>query len=150
MEIRKFKPEDQEEKKKVHKKSIREVASEDYSEEQVHAWSDFTDYGEVEDKAERWVVEQDGKLIGFADYIPEKSRVTGVYVHPDNLRQGVGSKLIQKIFKDARNRELDELTCESSVTARKFYEDHGFELVEKTVHETNGVEMDAFEMKKEL
>ena len=98
----------------------------------------------------RWVAEEKGKLIGFADYIPEKSQVTGVYVDPGHLRKGVGSKLLQKIIEDAETKGLSELRCESSVTALEFYQEHGFEVVEKTVHETNNVELDAFEMKKTL
>ncbi len=151
MEIRRFRESDEEEKRELHLKTIREVNSQDYSKEQIDAWTTFDEDSSIsEGKIRRWVAEQDQSLIGFADYIPEKSRITGVYVHPDHLREGVGTKLLQKIIKDAKTRGLNELRCESSVTAKEFYQEHGFEVVEKTVHETNGVEMDAFEMKKEM
>lgn len=150
MQIRKFKPEDQEEKKKVHKKAIRGIASEDYSEKQIKAWSDFSDYGGIEEEVKRWVAVEDDKIIGFSDYRPNESRVTGVYVHPDYTGQGIGSKLLEKVLEDAENQGLVKLNSESSITAKEFYQKHGFELVEEVEHETNGVQMKAFEMKRKL
>ena len=54
------------------------------------------------------------------------------------------------MIEDAKNRGIVELTCESSVTAKEFYERYGFEVVEEVTRETDGVEMRAFEMTKVL
>ena len=40
MKIRKYREEDYPEKRELHLKVIREVNSEDYSEEQIEAWTD--------------------------------------------------------------------------------------------------------------
>lgn len=150
MKIRKYTPEDREEKEKVHQRAIREIASEDYSDKQIEAWSDFSDYGSIEENIERWIAEDGDNLIGFADYRPDEGKVTGVYVDPDCTEEGVGSKLLRKIVQDAEERGLNQLSCESSVTARKFYEKHGFEVVNEVTHETNGVEMKAYKMRIEF
>lgn len=151
MNIRKYRPDDSEEKVDLHLKTIREVNSEDYSQEQIEAWTSFDEGQHVpEEKIERWVAEEDGKLVGFSDYRFDEGTITGVYVHPDYLRNGIGSKLLEKILEDARNRGLEELTAEASVTAKEFYQSHGFEVVKRTVHETSGEELEAFLMEKNL
>lgn len=151
MNVRKYSEEDAEEKRELHLETIREVNSDDYSEEEIDAWTTFDDENSVdEEKIERWVAEEKGDIVGFGDYIPEKRRITGVYVHPDFLRQGIGSKLLDKIIEDACEKGLEELHCESSVTAKDFYRKKDFEVVEEVVHETSGEELKAFKMVKEL
>ena len=151
MNIRKYRPEDSEEKTEMHLKTIREVNSRDYTEEEVEAWSTFDDSQHVsEEKIERWIAEEEGDIIGFSDYRFDEGTITGVYVHPDYLRRGIGSRLLEKVLQDAKNKGLDELTAEASVTAKEFYQSHGFEVVEETVHETNGEEVQAFKMRKHL
>lgn len=151
MNIRKYRPEDLEDKKKVHREAIREIASKDYSEDEIDAWASFDDYGSIDnDVVEGWVAIADGELVGFADYRKDEGRVINVYVNPDYLREGIGSRLLEQVLQDARNRGLDELTAEASVTAKEFYQSHGFEVVEETVHETNGEELQAFKMRKSL
>lgn len=151
MDIRKFRDEDSEEKKSVHLRSIREVASDYYSEDQIEAWSNFDDHGDVpEENSERWVALKDDEVVGFADYRFDKGRVTGVYVHPDHLREGIAAKLLEKVVQNAKARNLDELRAESSVAAKEFYQSQGFQFEGETTHETSGEELKAFEMVKEL
>lgn len=150
MYIRRFEPEDLEEKKEVHRKSIREIASEDYSREQIEAWSNFSDYGGREENVERWVAKEDDKIIGFSDYRKDDGVITGVYVHPDYKRKGVGSRLLEEVVKDAKEKGFERLTCEASITAKNFYQNHGFEVIKQVWHENDGTEMKAFKMMKEL
>ncbi len=151
MKVRKYSEEDAEQKRRLHLKTIREVNARDYSDNQIEAWTTFDEENSVEkDTTERWVAEEEGKIVGFADYIPGKARITGIYVHPDFLRQGIGSKLLEKVVEDARRKGIEELRCESSVTAKDFYSENGFEVVKEVVHETSGEELEAFEMKRKL
>jgi putative acetyltransferase len=151
LKVRKYSEEDAEEKRRLHLKTIREVNARDYSDKRIGAWTIFDEDNSVEeDTTERWVAEEEGKIVGFADYIPGKARITGIYVHPDFLRQGIGSKLLEKIVKDARRKGIEELRCESSVTAKDFYSENGFEVVKEVVHETSGEELEAFKMKRKL
>lgn len=152
MKIREFRPEDTEEKRKVHSKSIREVAGENLSDEQVEAWADIEETGEekLPEEKERWVAEEDGKMIGFGDYNHENGEITGIYVHPDHTRKGVASELLEKIEEDARKRGLEKLWCKSSKTARKFYSEKGYEVKEKFQYDLCGVEMPAYRMEKEI
>ena len=151
MDIRKFRPEDRQQKRELHLETIRKTNSRDYSEEEIDAWTSFDPDNSVpEGKIERWVAEQDGEITGFADYMPDKNTVTGVYVHPDHLRKGIGTALLETIIDDARDRGLEYLECESSRTAREFYRSNGFHVMEETIHRTSGEELDAFRMRKQL
>jgi len=151
MKIRRYREEDYPEKRELHLKVIREVNSEDYSEEQIEAWTTFDPGNDLEDHERmRWVAEEEDQIVGFSDYVPDEKRITGIYVHPDYLRQGIGSKLLQKIEEDAREKGLKKLRCTSSVTAKKFYQDHGFEVIEETTHDTNGEQLEAYRIQKGL
>lgn len=151
MKIRKYREEDYPEKRELHLKVIREVNSEDYSEEQIEAWTDFDPANPGDDEGRvRWVAENEDAIIGFGDYMPEGNKITGIYVHPDFLRQGIGSKLLQKIEDDARRKDLEYLKCVSSVTAKDFYRNNGFKVIGETRHPTGSETLEAFKMKKEL
>lgn len=151
MKIRKFKEEDAEEKTEMHLSTIREVNSQHYSEEQIEAWTTFDSENYVEEtEKEKWVAEEDGKIIGFGDYIPMEAEITGVYVHPDHLRKGIGSKLLEKMEQAARDQGIEKLTCVSSLTAKEFYRNHGYKVKKQIKHETSGEELEAYKMEKEL
>jgi putative acetyltransferase len=151
MEIRKYRESDSEEKRKLHMKVIKEVNKDDYSKHQIQAWTTFDEGSSVSKEViERWVAVKNGGIVGFSDYRYDEGSITGVYVHPDHLREGIGSKLLEKIVEDARNRGLEKLKCQSSVTAREFYQKHGFEVVEETTYETNDEELEASGWRKKL
>lgn len=45
---------------------------------------------------------------------------------------------------------LERLWCKSTTTAKEFYQKHGYEILEETTHEIEGIEMKVFKMEKEL
>ncbi|ATG49490.1 GNAT family N-acetyltransferase [Celeribacter ethanolicus] len=49
-----------------------------------------------------------------------------VAVHPDHVRQGIGSVLVEHILDNARLTGVERMCCLSTLTAREFYEAHGF------------------------
>ena len=68
------------------------------------------------------VAEVEGRIIGFLACENEDVRL--LYVHPDSLGRGAGTKLIEaaKATGDAL-----ELWCfQANARARRFYEKHGF------------------------
>jgi putative acetyltransferase len=151
MEIRNYRESDAEEKHKLHVKVIEEVAAEDYAEDQIDAWTTFDpDNANDEEDTERWVAEEDGKIVGFGDYVPEEADITGIYIHPDYLRQGIASKLLAKIEEDARERSIEKLSLISTVSAKEFYEEHGYRILRELMYETSGEQLEAFRMEKTL
>jgi N-acetylglutamate synthase and related acetyltransferases len=49
-----------------------------------------------------------------------------VAVHPDHVRRGIGSVLLEHILENARLTGVKRMCCLSTLTAREFYEAHGF------------------------
>ena len=152
MKIREFSPQDAEEKREVHRKSIKEIAGEDLSDEQIEAWANIEETGEekLPEEKERWVAEEDGKVIGFGDYSHETGEITGLYVLPEHTRNGVASELLKRIEENAQQRGLEKLWCNSSEAARKLYSEKGYELKESFKYDLGGVEMPAYRMEKRL
>lgn len=61
-------------------------------------------------------------------------RATGIYidcfyVHPDWQRQGVSSRLLGRIEHDATEQGISRIFAEVSLTARPFFEEKGFLIV---------------------
>lgn len=151
MKIRKYRFEDAEAHAEIHKKSVRKIASKDYSDKIIEAWSDREpESSPLDEEKERFVAEKDGQIIGFSDFNKETNELSGLYVKPGYTGRKVGSKLLQKVEKLAKKKGLEKLWCKSTTTARGFYEEHGWTVLEETVHEVKDVEMKVFRMEKEL
>ncbi|NNF57161.1 MAG: GNAT family N-acetyltransferase [Rhodothermaceae bacterium] len=104
-----------------------------YTPEQVETWATF-----AETRAFRqWVVDahtlvaeaDDGRPIGFSG-LAEDGHVTALYIHPDRMRQGVGSALLRAVLARAEAQGLERLYVETNPFSRPLFERFGFRLVE--------------------
>jgi putative acetyltransferase len=75
-----------------------------------------------------WLAEDEGRLIGFA--VLKQDWLDHLYVDPAWHGRGVGKALLTTVREDAE--ELNLWTFQANVQARRFYEHHGFRLVEMT------------------
>jgi ribosomal protein S18 acetylase RimI-like enzyme len=81
------------------------------------------------DRAELWVVEEEGRVVGFAGL--SGSELTHLYTDPSARNRGVGSALLDHA-KTRRPERLELWVFQQNEGARRFYERHGFELVRLT------------------
>jgi putative acetyltransferase len=169
MEIRDATTTDAEAVRRVHRASIEELAPAEYDRDQVEAWargSESADYaGTIESETVHFVVaEEDERVVGFGSLSFESpseyeaavdGEITGIYVHPDTARDGVGTTLLRVLEEVARNRGMTSVGLVASLNAVPFYEHHGYERVrthshEFPSHESTGVEGDVVEMRARL
>lgn len=75
-----------------------------------------------------WLAEDDGKLIGFA--VLKQDWLDHLYVDPMWHGRGVGLALLTAVQEGAA--ELNLWTFQANAQARRFYERHGFRLIELT------------------
>ncbi len=152
MKIREYTFDDAEAHAEVHRESVRGIASKDYRDEVIEAWaSKEPEESPLEDEKKRFVAEtEDGEVVGFSDYNKETNELSGLYIKPDFSGQGLGEKLLQKVEANAKKNGLDHLWCKSTITAKDFYEKHGYKLQKETIHEIDGLEMIVYNMEKEL
>lgn len=82
----------------------------------------------------------DGRIAGFIELDPD-GHVDCTFVHPDFARQGVMSGLMEAVKREARELGLDRLHAEVSITARPFFERHGFVWLKDQMVMIRGVEL---------
>jgi putative acetyltransferase len=111
--------------------TVHRVNSRDYTPEQLRAWAP----GEID--AARWatlaaryavVAECEGRVAGFADLEPD-GHVDRFFVHADHQGRGVGAAMMRAILEEAGRTGVTRLFAEASITARPFFERHGFTVL---------------------
>lgn len=149
MDIRPFQPDDAEAVVDLHERTIREICGDDYADDDIENWTDQAPrdlLDSAEPERHRFVVVEGDQVIGFGEYQAGDREMTGLYVRPDWIGEGVGHRLIEHIEKHAREEGLKQLTCYSTLTAESFYAAHGYERIDRAVY--SGLE--AVHMKKQL
>lgn len=76
-----------------------------------------------------WVAEVEGGVVGLL--VLDAGWVAQLYVEPSHQRRGVGGALLERA-KLRSPEGLELWTFESNVESHRFYERHGFVLVEST------------------
>ena len=71
---------------------------------------------------------RDGELAGFVAFTPDA--VMQLYVHVDHLGQGIGTQLLDRAKAQSGGR-LWLYTFVTNANAQRFYERHGFDVVER-------------------
>ncbi len=119
----------------AHIKSIRDICSKDYNEQQIRAWSgiDFKEsiWQELMTTNHIWVID-DGKTIhGFCDLKidGEEAEIKGLYLSPEISGRGYGKQMLNIVKKYCAKRNVTKIQLLSTITALNFYERQGFEKV---------------------
>jgi putative acetyltransferase len=133
----------------VFLRAIRQTASADYSPEQVAVWArddiDVESWAAKRTAAGTIVAVVDGVVAGFTD-VDGSGYIDMMFVDPRCARRGVASALLARVFDVANERKVDELSVHASVTARPFFERHGFFVIEEQHPIRDGVTMVNFRM----
>jgi putative acetyltransferase len=85
--------------------------------------------GRFLERAELWVVEEEGRVVGFAGV--SGSELTHLYIDPSAQNRGVGSALLGHV-KNLCPERLELWVFQKNEGARRFYARHGFQLVRLT------------------
>lgn len=142
---------DLEELKKLFYDTITVVCAKDYTEKQIKVWRKSVDHHD------RWMrllqeqyvllVELDNMPIGFIS-LRKDGYLDFLYVHKDFQGRNIAKLLVQKIEDKAVEWGLNELTSDVSITAKPFFENKGFQVVQAQVVQREGVELKNFKMYK--
>ncbi len=131
--------------------TVHTVNRRDYTEEQLDAWAP-----ETPDR-ERWesfltenatyVAEVAGMIVGFGD-LTCGGYLHTLYVHREYQGRGIGSCLLSALETEARGRCLPALRTDASITARPFFERHGYRCLREDTPALRGVVLLRFRMEK--
>jgi putative acetyltransferase len=133
--------------------TIMAVGAEDYTHEQLVAWaSASTDrYRWIEMLSDQHslVAIYNGVLVGFAS-LAHGHHIDLLYVHRNYLRHGIATQMYLTLEETAIHFGQPMLTTHASLTAKPFFEKHGFEVQDEQIVSIAGVQMNNFRMQKRL
>lgn len=147
--VRDYKPGDLASVISVFHRSVREVASRDYSSIQIAAWApepvDWDAWSSRLGSAGVFVYECGDEIIGFAR-VDDNGYIDLLYVHPAFQRQGIARRLLKRVLSWALNQGIRILSSEVSITARPFFQRMGFHIVKTQEVECRGIHFRNFLM----
>jgi putative acetyltransferase len=137
----------------VFRRAVRTTAARDYSPAQVAAWApddlDVEAWGARRRARATVVAEDDGRVVGFTD-VDATGYVDMMYVDPGAGRRGVATALLAWAVAEATSSGAESLRTHASITARPFFEAHGFRVDEVRHPVRNGVVFENFAMSRPL
>lgn len=144
VKIRPYSTDDMEEVVILFGRSVRGIAGQDYTDEQIDAWApeqpDMALWNKRLASGIVLVAEVAGRVSGFAR-LDDSGSIDLLFVSPENVRQGVASALMAALLARASALGVGRLTAEVSVTARPFFESQGFKVVRDQSVFRRGVEL---------
>lgn len=137
---------------RLHRQTIRNINSKDYTEDIIHTWSSITNaerFHSSANKCKRWVAIQNNKIIGFCDH-SLGGEFWGLYVHKDYIGKGIGSHLL-KVAEDSLKKQGTKIvTLKATITAKEFYKKQGYKIIKKDLHPIKDKKLSIFIMTKTL
>ncbi|HEY8402335.1 MAG TPA: GNAT family N-acetyltransferase [Cytophagaceae bacterium] len=125
---------------KLFVETVKSVNSKDYSSEKIATWasrgSDNNFWNYKLNEEHFFVAEHDGELVGFTS-ITDLGYIDFMYVHKDYQRKGIGRALLNAVEEVAEELDVENLYSHVSITARPFFENFGFIVVEEQQRKIN-------------
>lgn len=153
-QIRKLEEQDIQDMLSLFYSTVLNVNIRDYTREEVEDWASCGD------KPERWRELMAGNLFigafdghnclaGFSS-MNKDGHLHSMFVHKDCQGQGVATQLLSEVEQIARQYGVSEITSEVSLTARTFFEKHGYKIVRMQKQRAKKLELTNFVMRKIL
>ena len=153
LNIRRYKPEDAEDIAGLYGKSVREIAIEMYTPEEVEVWASYAN--EIEEIRHRLaegltlVAESGNTPVAFGQLKPV-THIAFLYTVKEYSRMGIATGIYRRLEDHAQVKGAKYLTTDASRISKPLFERLGFKLECPVIEKRNGVELECFKMKKEL
>ena len=96
-----------------------------------------------------YVFELEGNVVAYVSYWREKKLIKMLYVLPEFMHRGIGSKLIKYVIENYQ----EEMTIGVKPTneiALHIYQKYGFEVISKEDYDTSGIYYPHYILKRKL
>lgn len=153
MTFREYKSSDCASMAKLFYDTVHTVNAKDYTNEQLDAWAT----GSV--NLEGWnrsflehntlIAEIDGTIVGFAD-MDNTGYLDRLFVHKDFQHKGIACALVTELERRARCDYLSYFETYASITAKPFFEKHGYVVEKENKAIRNGIELLNYKMIKHI
>jgi putative acetyltransferase len=151
--IRRYMPDDAEAIAVLFARSVKEIAIEKYTPEEVEAWASYAD--EIEEIRHRLaegltLVAGAGNMpVAFGQLKPV-DHIEFLYTIKEYSRLGIATSIYERLEDHAFSKGAEYITTNASRISKSLFEKLGFRLVCPVVEKKKGVELECFQMKKEL
>ncbi len=140
--------------RELFRSTVLTVNRQDYTQEEVADWAscgDDTKHWEELLSGLYFIAALDDKenMTGFAS-IRDDGYLHSMFVHKDWQRKGVASALLAKMEEYATTHGVMEITSEVSITARPFFEKHGFVVKKEQMRRANRLYLKNYVMTKTI
>jgi putative acetyltransferase len=133
--------------------TVHTVNARHYRKEQLNGWApENSDKRFWEERLKKNVCKVafiNKQMVGFTELVSD-GHVDTLYVHKDFQRRRIAANLMNEIQQIAEKRNYRVLTTEASITAKPFFEAHGFRVTRIKKKLYNGRDFTNYKMKKEL
>ena len=138
----------------LFRSTVLTVNSKDYTKEEVKDWASCGD------SIEHWkelfakndyigALDGQGNIIGFSS-MDSDGHLHSMFVHENWQGRGVATRLLSEVEKMAQKYGVGKIHTEVSITARSFFEKHGYKTMKKQKQKANQLFLTNFKMEKVL
>ena len=153
MKIRNYISADCAEISKLFYATVHTINAKDYTFHQLDAWApkniNISDWDKSFLKNNTLVAESNNIIIGFAD-MDKTGYLNRLFVHKDFQGKGIASAILSELESQAIMQGISFITAHASVTAKTFFEKHGYNVLRKNKVIRRNIELTNFIMEKHL
>ncbi|MGN0133531.1 MAG: GNAT family N-acetyltransferase [Anaerotignum sp.] len=148
MQLREYITSDCEQLAKLFFQTVHSVNAKDYTKEQLDVWAtgivDLKEWDKSFLKHHTIVAIENNEIVGFGD-IDESGYLDRLFVHREHQREGIASAICDKLECSANKNKI---TTHASITAKPFFEQRGYHVVQQQEVVRNGISLTNFLMEK--
>ena len=153
MNLKQITKKDQLDLKKLYFDSIISIDERIYNREQKLAWAsqawENKTFDLILDKGKGWLINEKNKVLAFAFRYPN-TKIALLYCRGDSQRKGYGTRLIQKLEKEAKKEGIPCLSTEASLISYKLFLRNNWQINRKETIIIKNIVFERYKMIKNL
>jgi putative acetyltransferase len=131
--------------------TVHAINAEDYTQDQLEVWAtgrvDLSVWNKTFLEHNTLVAEENGIIVGFGD-MDNGGYIDRLFVHKDFQRMGIATAIINTLEFDALKHSIFIFTTHASITAKPFFEKHGYKVLRENTVIREGIALTNFIMVK--
>ncbi len=153
MDIREYKSTDCAEIAELFYNTVHEINAKDYTKQQLDVWAtgnvDMSAWDKSFLEHNTLVAEENNIIVGFGD-MDNSGYLDRLFVHKNYQGKGIATAITTELERQSEIQGISIFSTHASITAKPFFEKHGYHVVSENKVIRNGVELVNFIMEKHL
>jgi putative acetyltransferase len=146
-----YRPEDLDAAIAVFQCAVRGIASKDYDQQQILAWSqvDRQRWQQRLNDSKVWLAEIERRIVGIIS-LEAVGHLDLLFTDAEYQRRGVATALYRTVEQWARENGVTSMVTEASITAKPFFIHQGFDVIAQQLVQVRGQAFINYQMQKVL